>query len=146
MVRWLCPVFQGRDRMRLLAAGVALIAALLSAIPATADDRAFPYDSELIMDVAPMRGSKRIPNMDVAANGAIAMEMWCNRIDGQFVVAADTVTVLTGQATQRDCPPDRVQGDERLLAALNQVTNWRRRGDLLELIGPQTLRFRVPTN
>ena len=146
MVRWCYEVSRVEDRMRPLAAGLALIATLLSAIPATADDRAFPYDSELIMDVAPMRGSKRIPNMDVAANGAIAMEMWCNRIEGQFVIAADTVTVLTGQATQRDCPPDRVQGDERLLAALNQVTNWRRRGDLLELIGPQTLRFRVPTN
>jgi heat shock protein HslJ len=146
MIRWFCQDFQVEHRMRPLAAGLALIAALLSAIPATADDRAFPYDSELIMDVAPMRGSKRIPNMDVAANGAIAMEMWCNRIEGQFVVAADTVTVLTGQATQRDCPPDRVQGDERLLAALTEVTNWRRRGDLLELIGPQTLRFRVPTN
>ena len=147
MVRWLCSVFQGRDRMCWhVSLGLALIAALLSAAPAGADDRIFPYDSELIMDVTPMRGSKRIPNMDVAANGAIAMEMWCNRIEGQFVVAADTVTVLTGQATQRDCPPDRVQGDERLLAALTEVNNWRRRGDLLELIGPQTLRFRVPTN
>ena len=106
----------------------------------------FPFDSELIMDVAPMRGSKRIPNMDVAPNGRLALEMWCNRIEGQFVVAADTVTVLTGQATQRQCPPERVQGDEQLLAALTQVTNWRRNGDTLELIGPRTLRFRLPTN
>jgi len=106
----------------------------------------FPFDSELILDTAPMRGSKRIPNMDVAANGAIALEMWCNRIEGQFVVAADTVTVLTGQATQRACPPERAQGDEQLLTALAQVTNWRRRGDTLELIGPRTLRFRLPTN
>ena len=66
----------------------------------------FPFDSELIMDVAPMRGSKRIPNMDVAANGAIALEMWCNRVEGQFVVAGDTVTVLTGQGTQRACAPE----------------------------------------
>ena len=110
-----------------------------------AQDR-FPFDSELILDVAPMRGSKRIPNMDVAANGSIAMEMWCNRIEGQFVVAADTVTVLTGRATQRQCPPERAQGDEQLLAALAQVTSWRRRGDTLELIGLRTLRFKVPTN
>jgi heat shock protein HslJ len=106
----------------------------------------FPFDSELILDVAPMRGSKRIPNMDVASNGAIALEMWCNRIVGQFVVAADTVTVLTGQATERPCSPERARGDEQLLAALSQVTNWRRQGDTLELIGPRTLRFRLPTN
>ena len=113
---------------------------------AAAAQSEFPFDSELILDIAPMRGSKRIPNMDVAPNGAIAMEMWCNRIEGQFVVAGDTVTVLTAQPTQRQCPPERAQGDEQLLAALSQVTNWRRRGDTLELIGPQTLRFKVPTN
>ena len=59
----------------------------------------FPFDNELILDTAPMRGSKRIPNMDVDAKGLIALEMWCNRIEGQFVVAADTVTVLTEQLT-----------------------------------------------
>ena len=106
----------------------------------------FPYDSELILDVAPMRGSKRIPNMDVAPNGAIALEMWCNRLEGQFIVAADTVTVVTGQPTQRQCPPERAQGDEQLLAALAQVTNWRRQGDTFILIGPRSLRFKVPTN
>jgi heat shock protein HslJ len=108
---------------------------------------AFPFDSELILDTKPMRGSRKIPNIDVASNGAIAMEMWCNRIEGQFVVAADTVTILTGQPTQRPCLPERQAGDEQLLAALAQVTSWRRRGDTLELLGgPHTLRFRLPTN
>ena len=69
--------------------------------------------------------------MDVDAKGSIAMEMWCNRIEGQFVIAADTVTVLTGQATQRQCSPERTAGDEQLLAALAQVTNWRRRSAAL---------------
>ena len=112
---------------------------------AAAQDQ-FPFESELILDVAPMRGSKKIPNLDVDAKGGIAMEMWCNRVEGQFVVAADTVTVLTGQATQRQCPPERAAGDG-LLAALAQVTNWRRRGDTLELTGgPRPLKFKVPTN
>ena len=63
------------------------------------------------------------------------------------MVAADTLTVLTGQATQRQCPPEQAQGDEQLLAALTQVTSWRRRGDTLELIGPpRALRFKVPSN
>lgn len=122
------------------------VCALACAPGAGSAQNQFPFDSELILDVAPMRGSKRIPNMDVAPNGVIALEMWCNRIEGQFVVAADTVTVLTGQPTQRQCPPERAQGDEQLLAALSQVTNWRRRGDTLELIGPSTLRFKVPSN
>jgi heat shock protein HslJ len=106
----------------------------------------FPFDSELILDVDPMPGSKRIPNMDVAANGAIALEMWCNRIEGQIIVAGDTITVLTRQATSRECPPERLRGDEELLAALTQATNWRREGPMVLLIGPRPLRFRVPTN
>ena len=114
---------------------------------APAQESGFPFDSELVLDTAPMRGSRKIPNMDVAADGAIAMEMWCNRVEGQFVVAADTVTVLTGQQTQRQCPPERLAGDEQLLAALAQVTGWRRHGDTLELLGGQRpLKFRVPTN
>ena len=122
------------------------VVAALGVTPADAMENRFPFESELILDVDPMRGSKRIPNMDVAANGAIALEMWCNRIEGQLVVAADTVTVLTGQATSRQCPPERLRGDTELLDALTQVTNWRREGTTVLLIGPKTLRFRIPTN
>ena len=48
----------------------------LGCVPAAAAaETRFPYDSELIMDVQPMRGSKRIPNMDVDSKGTIALEM-----------------------------------------------------------------------
>ena len=106
----------------------------------------FPFDGELILDVRPMPGSKRIPNMDIDAKGAVVVEMWCNRVDGQMVVAGDTITVITGQPTDRPCTPERARGDADFLDALNAVTNWRREGDVVRLIGPKTLRFRVPTN
>ena len=106
----------------------------------------FPYERELILDVAPMRGSKRIPNMDVAADGKMALELWCSRVDGQVVVAADTITVIAGSPEDRPCPPERVRADAELLVALSEVTNWRRQGDNVLLIGPKTLRFRMPTN
>jgi hypothetical protein len=32
------------------------------------------------------------------------------------------------------------------LAALTQVTSWRRRGDVIELLGATKLRFRLLTN
>ena len=106
----------------------------------------FPFDGELILDVRAMPGSKRIPNMDIAADGKIALEMWCNRVDGQVVVAGDTITVMTGSPTDRSCPPERARGDAELIEALNAVTNWRREGEFVRLIGPKMLRFRVPTN
>ena len=61
-------------------------------------------------------------------------------------MAGDTITVMTGQPTDRTCPPERARGDADFLEALNAVTSWRREGDLVRLIGPKTLRFRVPTN
>lgn len=106
----------------------------------------FPFDSELLLDARPMPGSKRIPNMDVGANGTIALEMWCNRVEGQVIVAGDTITVLTGETTNRPCPPERARGDAELLSALTEVTGWRRQGSTVMLIGPKTLRFRLATN
>jgi hypothetical protein len=76
----------------------------------------FPFDGELILDARAMPGSKRIPNMDIAADGKIALEMWCNRVDGQVVVAGDTITVMIGPPTDRSCPPERARGEGRCRA------------------------------
>ena len=118
----------------------------VAASPALAQRNEFPFDGELILDVRPMPGSKRIPNMDIASDGKIALELWCNRVDGQVVVAGDTITVMTGQPADRPCTPERARADNELIEALNGVTNWRREGDFVRLIGPKTLRFRLPTN
>ena len=129
--------------------GLCLVSGVMTAgmvVSGLAQPNEFPFDGELILDVRAMPGPKRIPNMDIAADGKIALEMWCNRVDGQVVVAGDTITVMTGSPTDRSCPPDRARGDAELIEALNAVTNWRREGDLVRLIGPKTLRFRVPTN
>jgi heat shock protein HslJ len=132
---------------RTLAVSLALAALALGGAPASfAQQNEFPFDGELILDVRPMPGSKRIPNMDIDAKGTIAVEMWCNRVDGQVVVAGNTITVMTGQPTDRPCTPERARGDAEFLETLNAVTNWRREGDLVRFIGPKTLRFRVPTN
>jgi heat shock protein HslJ len=106
----------------------------------------FPFESELFLDARPMPGSKRIPNLDIAGNGTIVLEMWCNRVEGQLVVAGDTITVMVGQPTERPCTPEQAQRDADLLATLNEVTNWRRAGDDLLLVGPRTLRFKAPTH
>jgi heat shock protein HslJ len=130
-----------RNWYRVLAAVV-----VISQTIAIANAQEFPFEGELLLDARPMPGSKRIPNMDISANGTIALEMWCNHVEGQVVVAGDTITVITGQPTDRGCPPERARADTELLDALSGVTNWRRQGDSLVLIGPKTLRFKVPTN
>jgi heat shock protein HslJ len=132
---------------RLLCAGLVLsaMASLLPDRPAKAAD-SFPFDEELLLDAKPMRGSKRVPMLDIRAGGAVLIDLWCNSVQGQLVVADDTITVLTGPKTDRTCTPERLRGDEEVLSALEQVTTWRREGDAVVLVGPQSLRFHRATN
>lgn len=129
---------------RLVCLGAALAAVLPERFAAAAEP--FPFNEELLLDARPMRGSKRVPMLDIRADGAVMIELWCNSVEGQLVVAADTVTVLTGPKTDRACTPERERGDQEILSALERVTNWRREGDVVVLIGPQRLRFRRATN
>ena len=57
------------------------------------------------------------------------------------------LVVPSETAAQRgQCGADNLANDENLLAAIAQATGWRRRGDVIELTGAQTLRFRLMTN
>lgn len=106
----------------------------------------FPFGSELVLDVNPMRGSKKVPVLDIGQNGIAEIDLWCNSVRAQLVVAADTITIITGEMSARQCPPDRARADDELLTALNQATNWRMEDSTLVFTGGRTLRFRVQTN
>jgi heat shock protein HslJ len=130
-------------------AGVALAgtALLAPAIDPARAQAAFPYGQELRMDTDPMKGSKKIPVIDIADNGLAEIELWCNAVKARLIVVGDTVTVLTGPRTERQCPPERARGDDEMLAALGQTTHWRVADDLLVLSGgPRELRFRMQRN
>ncbi|MGO9698302.1 MAG: META domain-containing protein [Xanthobacteraceae bacterium] len=114
--------------------------------PALTTEGEFPFDRELILDAAPMRGSKRIPILEIAESGAASIQLWCTSVRGQANVAADSITIVAGDAPAAQCAPERQSSDANLLAALAQVTNWRRNGDVIELLGATTLRFRLMTN
>jgi hypothetical protein len=122
----------------------ALAASVISI--ADASDNAFPFDRELMLDTAPMRGSKRVPIIEIAASGAASIDLWCASVRGQANVAADTISIVTEPVDPASCTGERQSGDESLLAALAQVTGWRRHGDVIELLGATTLRFRLMTN
>jgi heat shock protein HslJ len=131
---------------RVPAIGLAVVLSAGLAWPAAAQSGQFPFGKEMLLDARPMKGSKRVPVLEIDDSGTAAIDLWCNSLQGKFVVAADTVTIITGDITTRECPPDRAKGDEDIVNALNQVTNWRRQGDILTLIGPTPLRFRLTTN
>src|SRR5882672_2731883 len=108
-------------RRAALALALGTAAAALQA-PAVAAQSEFPFGSELILDVKPMKGSKRVPMLDIDPKGLAEIDLWCNSVKGQMVVAGDTITILTGEKTERSCAPERMRGDEEVLSALTEAT------------------------
>jgi hypothetical protein len=127
------------------AASLLLIAAALDSTPARADD-GFPFETQMQLDVNRMPGSKRIPNLDIGEAGEVVFELWCKGGKGQFSVAGNTVIFVPGAMENRSCPPDRAQADDELIAALTDVSTWKRQDDLVLFVGTKTLRFRINTN
>lgn len=126
----------------------ALVAAAVVGVScaAQAQRAEFPFGSELTLDAPPMRGSKRIPVIEIGDSGEVQLDMYCKRAQGQFSVAGDSVIFIAGAVDSANCPPDRAQADDALLAALSAATNWRRQGDYLTFVGPRSLRFHLNTN
>jgi hypothetical protein len=97
----------------------------------------------MTLEALPQPGSKRIPNIEIGDHGEVALELWCKSAKGQFSVAGNTVIFVPGPVQDRSCPPARAQADDDLIAALSAVETWKRQDDVLTLIGPKPLRFRV---
>ena len=127
------------------AASLLLIATALDSTPARADD-GFPFEMQMQLDVNRMPGSKRIPNLDIGEAGEVVFELWCKGGKGQFSVAGNTVIFVARAMENRSCPPDRGQADDELIAALTDVSTWKRQDDLVVFVGTKTLRFRINTN
>jgi heat shock protein HslJ len=128
-------------------AGWLVSLAILAAISASlAADRSFPYDSTLLLEAKPMKGSKRVPILEIGSKGEASISLWCNTAPAQLVVVDATITILLGAPTRQQCEPERMQADEDLVQALQQVGSWQREDDLLVLEGERPLRFRLATN
>jgi heat shock protein HslJ len=119
-------------------AGLIVLAGVSAGIAA---DRGFPYDSVLLLEAKPMKGSKRIPVLQIESRGETSIDLWCNSVTARLVVVDNTITIILGSPTQKQCEPDRMQADDDLMAALEQVATWRRQDDLLVLQGERSLRF-----
>jgi heat shock protein HslJ len=113
---------------------------------AFAADPGFPFDRELLLDAKPMKGSKRIPILEIGSRGEAKIDLWCNSVDGRIAVNGNSLSITAGAKTDRQCDAARMRGDDELLDALLQVTNWRREGHTYVFTGSKTLRFRPATN
>lgn len=127
-------------------AGLAACLLAINAVGTAYAAEEFPFGFEMTLDSSRMPGSKRIPSLDIGDAGETRVDLWCKSGRGQFSVAGDTVVFVAGAMEERDCTPERAQADDDLIGTLNAVTNWKRQGDAVSLIGPRSLRFRINTN
>jgi heat shock protein HslJ len=130
----------------LLALVAVLVAVLVAGTLPALTAESFPFDRELLLDAPPMRGSKRVPILEIGAKGETSIDLWCNSLKAQLVVVDDTITIIAGPKTERQCSPEQMRGDDELMATLQDVTNWTMEQDVLVLRGPKTVRFRLSTH
>lgn len=129
----------------------ALAAFFLLVMPAVAVPAdQFPFDQELVLDVAPMRPVKRVPILTVTPDGNATIDLWCKSAAARVQLSDSAVKIEAGPLpealpqymSEGQCTPERLQADADLLAALTQVTAWRKQGSKIVLIGPAALTFR----
>ena len=128
----------------------AALAIILSSGLATAADQ-FPFDQELLLDAAPMRPAKRMPILTVEPNGNAKIDLWCRTVPARVEISDATIKIEAGPLPEDlpaiqsagQCTPERMQADEEMLAALVQVTSWRREGESVVLEGSRELKFRT---
>jgi hypothetical protein len=129
---------------------VAAIVILLACGAGVAADT-FPFDRELLLDAAPMRPGKRMPILAVESNGNARIDLWCRTVPARVEISDATIKIETdplpedmpAMQSAGQCTAERVQADEEFLAALTQMSGWRRAGDGIVLEGPKTLKFRA---
>ena len=126
---------------------VVLSAAFFYAVISTAvADNSFPFGRDLLLDAQPMKGSKRVPIVEINEDGTAIIDLWCDRVEARAEVSGDAITITPTSRAGANCPADRAQADDDMIDALQQITGWRRSADGVVLIGPRSLNFRLPTN
>ena len=136
-----------------IAVGLLMGAAVLLSGPARAAEE-FPFDRVLLLDVAPMRPLKRVPILTVQENGSATVELWCRTANARVAISGEAIKIETAPLPEAlplymssgQCSDARVQADNEMLEALTQVTEWRRRGDGVVLIGATQMPFRASSH
>jgi hypothetical protein len=117
-----------------------------SVLPVYASQSSFPFGDALVLDAAPLPGSKRVPMIEIEDDGAASIYLWCASVRGSAKIGDDTISITPTTPLPSQCTPDQISRDADLLAQIAQATGWRRQGDEVDLLGAATLRFRLMTN
>jgi hypothetical protein len=134
------------------AAFLAAMTGLNGALAQPADQ--FPFDQELLLNIAPMRPGKRLPSITIERNGNAVIDLWCKSVPAhvefsdsgmkiETPVLPDELPQMQGSG---QCTPQRMDADAPLLDKFAQVSAWQRENGSVVLIGAERLKFSAPSN
>jgi len=121
-------------------------AAIVSVAAAPAGAQSFPFDQEMLLEVRPLPGSRRVPMIEVHPDGKASVDMWCHSAVAQITITGNNVKFDFVSAKPENCTPERIELDQKMAKELLEVTQWRRKNDIVEFVGPTTFRFRISTH
>jgi hypothetical protein len=143
-------MFKSAPALRRFHAAFALALLFTIIAPFVLAAEVFPYDQQLMLDVAPMGKVRRVPSVTIGSDGAAQVNLWCKTIAAQVAVNGADMQISPGPVPEGlpqymsdgQCSPERMAADFDLLNALAQVTGWQKAGGVVTLEGPSVLRFR----
>ena len=132
----------------------ALTLGLLTGVYSVRAADTFPFDQTLMLDVRPMPPVKRVPILTVSENGEAVIVLWCKTVRARAELADGAMRIEPGPLpddlprymVDGQCTDERMKADVETLAALAEVTGWRRQGSAVVLIGVTQLKFRPSSN
>lgn len=113
-----CRVTARTSRSRIVAITAAMLLAS-ARFPAAAAE--FPYDREMLLDVKPLPGSKRVPILEIGADGRAQVDFWCKSGAAQAEVTGETISFTLGPLREEGCTPERLERDDAMIAAFSDA-------------------------
>ena len=134
----------GMLRALSMSALAAVAIGMAAAVPAHA--QTFPFDQEMLLETRPLPGSRRVPMMEVHPNGKASVDMWCHSAVAEIAITGNEIKFTFVSAKPENCTPERIELDQKMAKELLEITQWRRKNDIVEFVGPTTFRFRISTH
>jgi hypothetical protein len=106
----------------------------------------FPFDQEMLLEVKRLPDSRRVPMLEVHADGRANVDLWCHNAIADVAVSGNAIKFTFVSAKPENCTPERIELDQQMAKAILEVTSWRRENDIVVLAGPTTFRFRISTH
>ena len=101
----------------------------------------------MLLETKPLPGSRRVPMLEIHANGRAAVDLWCHSAIADVAVSGNEIKFNFLSAKAESCTPERAELDEVMGKALSEVTHWSRTNDIVTFTGPAaTYRFRISTH